>query len=265
MTDTVHRSARTRGVAIACVALVCGWSPAAQAQTIDADRPGLLFAGSVMPAGRAQIELAALEISRRAGQAGETALLNFPSVLRLGLGHAVELQVGHTLVNRLRTDAMGRSRYDVGLGDVSLGAKVARPGTSSSPGLVLVGSLGLPTGDAPFTNEDPALGLQTQASWSLGHGLSLGALAGYSRNIAEQADATGTLALSLGVSLAGSWAAYVETGYFPAFTGEPDTGHVGGGMTRVVGERLQLDAFVNRGVGRASVDWTVGAGVAIRF
>jgi len=246
--------------------LLAGAAAPALGQAIEADRPGLLFAGSVLDRGRIQIELGAPQLAWSADRGQETRLVSFPSFLRVGLGHGLEVQVGHSLVNHLSETGQGRSRSETGFGDLSVALKIARAGARARPGLVVVASVGLPTGEGPFTSGDPLLGLQAQAVWSIGGGLSVGALAGYSRAAGGGSDATsGTLALSLGAAIDSSWAVYAEAAYCPRFERTADTAHIGGGVTRIIGERVQFDEFVNCGLNDATADWTAGTGIAVRF
>ena len=65
-------------------------------------------------------------------------------MLRVGLGRQIELQVGHTLWNRLDTRGTDGTRRETGVGDLSLGVKAARAATASWPALVVAGSVALP-------------------------------------------------------------------------------------------------------------------------
>jgi len=251
---------------IVAAALALAAHPAAaSAQPIDADRPGVLFAASVLAPRAVQLELGGFELARRTRGGVRTTRLNFPSVVRLGLGHECELQVSHTLVNLKAVDT-GHPRREVGLGDLGLGLKVARGGSGPRPSLAVVGTVDLPTGHRPFSNGDVRLGVQGQALWAMGRGLSVGVLGGYARSARDGIDdETATLAASVSVSLARGWASYGEAAVLPAFRRAPTTAFVGGGATRAVGERVQVDVYVRRGVTTASVDWTVGGGVAVRL
>lgn len=252
-----------RGPSLALLALAVWPALAARGQPIEADRPGLLFAGSVLGPGRAQLELGAL--ASRGGRA-DPRLLNFPSVLRLGIGRELELQIGHTLLNRLSTGSGGATRSQTGIGDLSLGVKFARPGEGLRPGVAAVASVNLPTGDRPFTSVDPVYSLMAQAGWTADDGLFLGVLAGYSRSTASGPDgASGTFAATIGVPLDARWSTYVEVGYLPGFAGAADSALAGAGVACILRERFQLDAFVNRGLNQATVDWGVGAGFSVRF
>lgn len=226
-------------------------------QPIDSDRPGLLFAGSVVSPGRVQAEL-----GPQVGWTGAESLVNVPTVVRAGLARGLELQVGHTLVNRYAPQA-GPS--EVGLGDLSVGVKTARPGHGARPGIAAVWSVGLPTGADAFTSGDPVVGLQVQATWAVDR-LSLGGLVGYSRRVGEGPDASSAAAaVSLGVPLGGSWSTYVEAGRFPGWSGVSDSGTVGGGLTRLLGPRVQLDAYLNRWFSLPGAHWIAGGGVAVLF
>jgi hypothetical protein len=72
------------------------------------------------------------------------------------------------------------------------------------------------------------------------------------------------VAASVGTGF-GAWSTYVEAGYLPGFSGDDDTAQVGTGLTRFLGERIQLDAFLNRGLSGATPAWTFGTGLCLRF
>ena len=242
-------------------------APLAAADAISTDRPGFLFATSVLEPGGVQLEAGVPNLVRDDGGGVRSTLINFPTVLRLGLGAALELQVGHSLFNHAEVEAGALETDESGLGDLALGLKWAAPMGESAPQLVLVGTANVPTGDDEFSSGRPAYFLNAVAGWDLGGGRSLSAMAGYARAPEDGGGhaESGAAVASLGFPLGGDWGGYVEAGHFPGFGGTADTAFAGGGVTWRIDDRLQLDAFFDRGLNSASPDWMIGAGVSVRF
>lgn len=249
---------------VSLVSLVSLAAISAHAQSVDADRPGLLAATTVVGRGRAQVE-SGIQRSWASSSDSTTSLLNAPSVLRVGLSNTWELQVGHSLVNRVSERLGTDTRVVRGWGDLSLGVKAARPGEALTPGVVAYGTVGLPTGADEFTSGRPLVSGLLQLTWDLSERVSAGSVIGYARTIeAEAGVSAGLVGGSIGVSLPAHWATYVEAGAFPDASGD-HAGTVGGGVTRIVRDRLQVDVSLNRGLSAPAAVWTLGAGVSVLF
>lgn len=76
---------------------------------------------------------------------------------------------------------------------------------------------------------------------------------------------TGSLGLLLGHSFANTpWSAYVEAGYFPEIDNAVDTSVAGAGVTYLVNNVVQLDAFGDFGLNEDTPDAVGGFGISWR-
>lgn len=250
---------------VALALLLCVAScAAARAQSVDADRPGLLAATTVVGRGRVQLE-SGVQRSWTTNADSATSLLNVPTMVRIGVSERWELQVGDTLINRVSDRVGVDTQSGRGWGDLSLGVKTAHEGSGRRPGIVAYGTIGVPTGSDAFSSGALLASTLLQLTWDLSERVSVGGVGGYAHALKREAGtASGLVGGSIGVALPGDWATYVEVGAFPV-QGGPDSGTVGGGVTRIVRERVQFDASLNRGIHAPSARWTFGAGVSVLF
>ncbi len=246
------------------VALLCTLATCASAQSVDADRPGLLAATTVVGRGHAQVE-SGIQRSWATHPDDSATLLTVPSVLRLGVNDTWELQVGHTLVNSA-TQRIGTAVFsERGWGDLSLGVKGARAGAGWTPGAVVYGTFGVPSGSESFSSGRPLVSALLQLTWDFSPRISGGTLIGYARTAERNpVISTGTLGGSVGMALPADWAMYGEAGFLPDANGAA-TGTVGGGITKILRQRVQFDASLNRGLNAPTNVWSVGTGVSVLF
>lgn len=226
---------------------------------ISPDRPDFTNGPDVMAAGRFQIEA-----SGAWQKDASTRLRATPTLLRLGVGHDLEL--------RLDSDGALRQRNPeaTGRGDLGLGFKwQMQDGDESQPGLGWLFEMKTPTGSGPFKGQGLRPALSFLAQWELPGGYSLGTMAGLvtSRNDADQRYTAGLLSASLGIPLGEKLHGFAEVAG-QQITSSRNGGNVvtaGTGLAWQVTNDAQLDAAVFRGLNHHTPDWSWTVGLSLRF
>ncbi|MFT7723862.1 MAG: transporter [Roseateles sp.] len=237
---------------------------AAQADdAISPDRPDFTNGPDVMAAGRFQIETSgAWQRNRADGQA--TRLRSTPTLLRLGLGHDLEL--------RLESEGALRQRHPDGSGraDLSLGAKWRMQGGGEGrPSLGWIATVQTPSGSGPFKGRGLRPALSLLAQWELPAGYSLGTMAGVvtDRNDDGRRYTAGVLSASLGLPLGERLRGFAELAG-QQLASRRDGGHVvtaGAGLAWPLTDDAQIDTAVFRGLNRDTPDWAWTLGLSLRF
>lgn len=240
----------------------------ANAAPIIADRPGLPFSTTAVTPGRLQLEIGTPTITLDDSGGVETTLVNFPASLRYGLTDRVELRLDGPIYNFLDIeDDAGDRSFENGFADLGVGTKIEISQASEAiPASALLASIGLPIGEEPFGSDDPTFDLSYAASYGVTDRNELVFLGGASA--ADEGDGyevTGTLAVLVSQSLSDRAGVYVEAGWFPPFfhTGVEDAVVAGAGVTYLLTDRVQLDAFFDRGLTEGAPDWNFGAGISL--
>lgn len=238
---------------------------AAAQDTISTDRPGLGFSAATVPTGAFQVELGLPAVAWSSGGGTSVRTIDFPALARLGLTRGIELRLGSPLLGVEHATSAGRGATTTGFGGVEVGLKVALPAAGSRPALALVPSVVVPIGDPRFAGERATYNLNGVAAWGLPAGLGLTTVAGISRVPADGSDydTRGSLVAALGRALVPGLGGYVEAGLFPG--PGPDPAYAGAGLTRLLSRSVQVDAFVDRGLGGGAADWLFGAGLSARW
>lgn len=252
-------------LAIATGAMVAAQAQGVSQQTINTDRPGILFGTSIVPPGYLQLESGVLTFQNADSPGGYSLLSTTPTVLRYGLSEAFELQLGISPYNRLTTRSLGRSESSSGTGDTQLGAKYALlANDAGTPAITLIGFVTTPTGNSAFSGGRPAFNINALVAWQLGDDYDLTTMTSYAHVPifgGRYAD-SGVLAASVSRSFSDRLGLYVEAGYFPGFSRAANTALAGGGVTYLLTNHLQLDGFFDLGLTRASPNLLVGAGIS---
>jgi hypothetical protein len=240
-------------------------SAASAQDAIVPERPGVMFSPTVVSEGRLQIETGLLTLTRFRGNGTDADLWNVPVQLRYGLTREVELRLGGTLWNHLHDNMTGEDAD--GVGDVEIGTKVAISEGESGPRSAVNLGVRLPVGDEEFTAHQLGYSLNLAATWNLGEHDALTSLAGITRTPAGDENAlTGSLGLSVAHSFNDTpFSAYVEAAWFPDIDNSVDTAVAGLGVTWLVDNDLQLDAFGDFGLNDDTPDAQVGIGVSLRL
>lgn len=214
------------------------------------DRPGLGFTPAVLKPGDVTLEQGLPDWSRADGRSLYTA----DTLLRLGVGHSLELQLG-TGWSRLD----GSGFFIDGRSDTSLGVKFA-PAASGPFSWGLLGSVEFTDGAREFRAGRNQYLLGASASWqrSADHVLTL-----YMEAVRGDID-------SQMLVLNDSWMLNQTLGMY----GELAVQHVdgmgdgtmgGGGLTWQVTPRVQLDMGARCRTGGHADTWQGGAGISVYF
>lgn len=245
------------------------------------DRPDRTESAAVVRPGLVQFE-GGLGFSTSDAGEGDVHELGVGEMLaRVGIVGRLELRAGFSGWRVRDRDAASagpggaaRVRGDdpAGPGDTSLGAKllVAR-GRGVLPDLAVLGTLSLPTGEAPFTSD----GVDPSARLAAGHALPGGFSVGYNlgaewRTVEERggeervSEGIYTLAVSRGLSPRVS--VFAEAfGSVPLDGGTEGRAALDGGITVLIRGNLQWDLSGGVGVDPDADDWFLGTGMSVRL
>ncbi len=254
----VHIAARRCGLALLGLGLA---APAWADTNPGYDRPGLGFTPVALAPGAVTVEQGLPDWTRGAQDGSTTTLYSADTLIRLGLGHQLELQLGGSLYNYQQTREAGRSEVREGHGDSSLSLKYVLP--SSQPAF----SWGL-LGSVVFTDGAPAL-RSPQRQYLLGLQLNLqvdsrNILGAYAQDLRSGGSDSELIAVSENYLPSADWMLYAEAAL--EHNAASRSGMlVGAGAGWQVSERVQLDAGFRRRLYGQVNDWEGGLGVSIYF
>ncbi|NCT83846.1 MAG: transporter [Comamonadaceae bacterium] len=247
----------------ALLLLLAAGAAARADDAISPDRPDFTNGPDVLAAGRLQIETSGAW-QRDSADGLTTRLRSTPTLLRLGLGHSLEL----------RLDSAGALRqsgpHASGRGDLGLGFKwQLQEGDANQPGLGWLFDLQTPTGSGPFKGHGLRPSLNFLAQWQLPAGYSLGTMAGLlvDRNDADQRYTAGVLSASLGIPVNDRLRGFAELAG-QRLASARNGGNVvtlGTGLAWQLTDDAQLDAAAFRGLNRSTPDWACTVGLSLRF
>ena len=250
-TDSCRRKRSARRLAMALhVALLPCAATAQVANNPGYDRPGLSFTPAVLQPGDVTLEQGAPDWSHADGVSVYTA----DSVLRLGLGHDLELQLG-TGWNWLDSaDAIANGRSDT-----SLGLKFAsRARGDFSWGLL--GNVEFTDGARMFRAGRRQYLLGASLNWQHDAGHSTGMYAEVLHGDANSA----LLAVNEGWSPIPSLGVYVEAAA-QHVAGSGYGGLAGAGLSWQVTQRVQFDIGARHRIAGHADAWQGGLGVSVYF
>ncbi|MDE1894023.1 MAG: transporter [Pseudomonadota bacterium] len=234
-------------------------APAARADNPGYDRPGLGFTPAVLDAGEMTIEqgLPSWSQDRSAG-VGSTQY-SADSLLRLGLGGALELQLGDSLYNHLRQSGAGIHADSVGRGDSNLALKFVLPSPRPSFSWGLLGSVEFTDGSRAFRNSRRQYLMGLSASQQLDARSSIGT---YLEDVRAGGRDSYTAVINHSQALGESLSLYVEAAW------QREAGSVsgtlgGGGLAWQATPRLQLDAGFRRRLSGTLPAWWAGLGISM--
>ncbi|MFA6229457.1 MAG: transporter [Rhodanobacter sp.] len=254
------RSAWTgRMVLFAMLIMDLAITPTAWADNPGYDRPGLGFTPAALDAGDLTIEqgLPSWSHDQRAGVS--STQYSADSLLRLGLGHSLELQLGGSLYNRLRQTGAGTQLESTGRGDSNLALKFVLPSPSTSFNWGLLGSVEFTDGSRDFRNNRPQYLLGLSASQQLNEGSSLGT---YLEDVRASGRDSYTAVINHSQALGKSLSLYVEVAWQHE-AGSPSGTLGGGGLAWQATPRLQLDAGFRHRLSGTLPDWWAGLGISM--
>jgi hypothetical protein len=253
-----------RAVALSvCLLGACGTAYAQAPVSVDVpeivtDRPDFTESGEIIPFGWLQIESGvSLE-----GDAVTRAFTAPSALLRFGLGLRTEFRFG---AEGLVSESVGNFRQNGG-SDLELGAKIRLlDADRAGIDLAVLPMVSLPTGTDHFTSGgvDPTLKITWARDLPSGFGLTgnfnLSSLTEDGQRFHQRA-----ISVSLGHDLFMGWGGYAEAYGFSKMSATEGAGiTVNGGVSRLLGRRMQIDIEAGRGVTAAAPDWFVGCGFAV--
>lgn len=258
MRNSLHWPVALAAALVACRALDPRQTP------ISTDRPGLLFASSVVPRGAVQWEFGApfVQLERDAGARAQ--LTSLPVQARYGWVDGVELRAGGAPAAWRRDDTAGATREESGAGDLELGLKWA---VSSAPATVLLGAVRLPSGAESFTAGEPAYSVFAVSELALAPSTTLKGMLGWT---GEGRDAsrwrqTASLGVLVNQALAPRWSVYGEAASFPSLDGGASPTYAGLGLVLLLASSVQLDIALDLGLDDAAQDALFGVGLSLRW
>jgi hypothetical protein len=255
-----RRTARL--AAIGALALCCTFiAPVAHADNPGYDRPGYGFTPAVLAAGDITIEQGLPDWSRDHDNGVNSSLYSANSLLRIGVGGPLELQIGSSPWNSLRESGNGVDSRSQGHGDTSLALKLALPSSNKAFTWGLLGSVEFTDGARDFRNDQRQYLLGAQFNLQATEHHSLGA---YLEDVRSGHSDSTTIALSDNYSATSTLTLYAET----ALLHSPDQGHglvAGAGLAWMASPRVQLDAGLDHHVSGNASEWMTNLGVSVYF
>jgi hypothetical protein len=218
------------------------------------DRPGLGFTPAVLGAGDTTLEQGLPDWSIDHDDSGGRQY-TADSLLRLGIGHVMELQLGSSY-NRL--DSKGATEH--GRGDSTLGMKFA-PSANGNFSWGVLGSVEFTDGARGFRNPYRQYLLGTAFNWQIDQ-QNTAAL--YLENVRSAGQDSRQLAVNDGYAFTATLNGYVEFGVMDV-AGSGHGSRLGAGLAWMLTPRLQLDASMRRRLAGVAPRWEAGLGVSMYF
>lgn len=250
--NTESRQLFHRRAAIALCLGLCAAAPAAAEVRNNPgyDRPGLGFTPAVLQVGDVTVEQGAPDWSRVDGASSFIA----DTLVRAGIGHAMELQLGS---GWNWFDAPGATIH--GRSDSTLGLKLAPPATGRFSWGVL-GNVEFTDGARAFRSDRRQYLLGASFNWQHDDDHSTGV---YAEALSGDTDSQ-LLAVNEGWSLTSALGVFVEA----AAQHEQTSGYgglAGAGVSWQVTPRVQLDLGARHRVAGHADTWQGGMGVSVYF
>lgn len=248
-------------------------SPLFGAAELITDRPDQTESAALLPKGTFQIETGWLHTETDSAGVDFEADAIGGTLLRIGIMKSIELRVGHDGWIDERVSGPGGSTGDDGVGDLSIGAKLALwEEEGPQPQAAIIGMLTLPTGSDGFGSERADPSFRLAFANALSETLSLGYNLGMSwETVVDGMGGEDTVSfldwtVVLGIGATDRVGFFVEGFGQSALSadGGPATS-VDGGTTYLLNDRTQLDLSVGFGLSDAAPDWFVGAGISFRL
>ncbi len=254
------RRLRRTGRAVALLASLLFALPA-HAANPGFDRPGYGFNPAVLGAGDVTIEQGIPDWTGDRQGGVRSSLYTADSLLRIGLGGPLELQLGGSPYNLLRLTGAGTDYTRHGHGDSQLGLKLALPSTIRSFSWGLLGSIEFTDGAPDFRNH--------RRHYLLGLELNLqanarNALGAYVESVRAGGKTSTTLAFNDGFALTQGLTIYAQTALLH-LAGQGNGSLAGAGLAWMVTPRVQLDTGVDHRLGGVASRWQGHLGLSVYF
>ena len=241
-------------------------SAIADEEPLATDRPDFVESSNVVGKGRYQIETG-VALERDKVEGGDVRTFTTPTLVRIGVSEVLELRVetdGYTRANNSVAD-----ERVTGVSDVALGAKWHfADGGGSAPAMAMLVHVDVDSGSEEFRGDGLRPSLRVVAEWELPHDMSLGIMPGFvfDKN-EEHRFVSGIFAVTAGMPIADNLRMFGEVSGQTIAHAE-DGGcivTVDVGATYLINNDVQIDTAVSRGVNDNTPEWSVGAGLSIRF
>lgn len=242
--------------AIALAASAGSGTVQAQTRNPGYDRPGMGFSPVVLDAGAFTIEQGLPDVSEDRNGTSTTRLCSADTLLRLGLGGPLELQLGSTPWNRLA--APGGDLH--GRGSSSLGLKFALPAGGSAWSWGLLGNVTFTDGSRAFRADRRQYALALEVNWQASARQSLGLYVADARAGGDSR----TIAVSDSVSITPRLSAYLQVATLHPTHAQAGQ-LAGAGLAWMAMPRLQLDAGFNHHLAGNASRWQANLGASYYF
>lgn len=225
------------------------------------DRPGYGFTPVVLGAGDITFEQGLPDWSRNRQDGITNSQYSADSLLRIGIGGPLELQLGSSPWNSLRQGGASSDVRSQGHGDTVLGLKLALPSSNQAFSWGLLGSVEFTDGAEAFrgARRQYLLGAQFNLQTSERNSLGL-----YLQDVRSGGADSSLLAVSDNYALSRTLTLYAETARLHA----PDQGSgtlAGAGLAWMITPRVQLDAGFDHRLGGAAPQWQANLGASVYF
>ena len=241
---------------LGCTSMATAW-----ADNPGYDRPGLGFTPASLDAGDVTFEQGLPTWTEDRQNFIRSAQYSADSLLRLGLGHALELQFGDSLYNHLQLSGAGVHQHSTGRGDSNVALKLALPSSNAAFNWGLLGSVEFTDGNRDFRNDQRqyllgmALGLQLNPADSIG---------AYLEDVRAGGADCHTMAVNGSHALTSTLTVYGEAVWQREADSHAGT-LAGAGLAWQVSHRVQLDAGFRRRVSGPLPTWWAGLGASMFF
>ncbi|MEO8808623.1 MAG: transporter [Rhodanobacter sp.] len=236
-------------------------SATARADNPGYDRPGLGFNPATLEAGEFTFEQGLPGWSEDSRNDVRSTQYSTDSLLRLGLGHAMELQIGDSLYNRLDLSGPGIHQSSTGRGDSNLALKLALPSPDAALSWGMLGSVEFTDGARDFRNNQRQYLLGMALGLQLNPRVGVGA---YVEDVRAGGADSYTLAINSNHALTPTVTIYAEAAWQRG--SDSVTGSLAGaGLAWQASRRVQLDAGFRRRVSGSVPTWWVGLGASMFF
>ncbi len=225
------------------------------------DRPGYGFTPVVLGAGEVTVEQGFPDWSRDRQAGVSSSLYSADSLVRIGVGGPLELQLGAATYSYLRQRGGGTDYSSHGRGDSQLGLKLALPSSNQAFNWGLLGSVEFTDGAKDFRSDHRQYLFGAQFNLQADEHNSLGA---YLQDVRSGGRDSTTAALSDNYALTRALTIYVETALLHA----PDQGSgsvAGAGLTWLASPRVQIDAGFDHRLSGTASEWQTNLGVSVYF
>jgi len=263
---------RMYGVVFSSLVAITGAPMPASAdeESINTDRPDFVESSSVVGARVIQIETG-VSLVRDSQSGGYTETFTVPTLLRVGIGHELELRL-ETDQRTVEYDHLKSGNETIhGYSDIAVGFKWGlrqAEGVGSGPSIATLIHADLDTGSARFRGDGIRPSVRVVAEWELPADMSIGVMPGAVWDKDERHRfVNGILAVTTGKQWTARFRTFLEAAG-QQIARQDDGGCIvtfDTGATYLIDKDVQVDAAVSRAANTNTPAWAFGAGLSLRF